>query len=224
MSFFPLNIELSGREIIVAGGGTVATGKVRRLVKAGALITVIAPTLSDELTALHHQGAVRYRQREYEEGDLAGAFLAIAATSDSSVNHAVAAEAAARGILADVCDAPESSSFTMPAMVQRGDLVIAVSTGGKSPAMAKVIRERLEIEFGDEYGLTLRLLGALREKLLTVKGNSAYNKALLSRLAAQDLPRLLRERRYDLLDQLLRRYFGSEFSIKRFLEEEKDHR
>ncbi|WP_243371104.1 bifunctional precorrin-2 dehydrogenase/sirohydrochlorin ferrochelatase [Geotalea sp. SG265] len=224
MSFFPLNINLTGRAVVIIGGGAVAARKVAALLDTGARITIVAPQLSEELATLRDSGAVEHLPRLYERGDLRGAFFAIAATNDSSVNWIIAGEAHRQGILVDVCDAPELSSFTMPAVMRRGDLVIAISTGGKSPALAKKIRLQLEGAFGPEYELTLKLLGALREKLLTAQGNSAYNKALLSQLAAQDLPRLIRERRYDRLDQLLHQHFGSEFSISRLLKEEKDHR
>jgi precorrin-2 dehydrogenase/sirohydrochlorin ferrochelatase len=224
MSYLPVNINMSGRRVVIAGGGPVATLKACKLAEAGALITIIAPLLTIELSALRDAGALEHLPREYAAGDLRGAFLAIAATSNSSVNRSIASEADAGSILVDVCDAPELSSFTMPAVMRRGDLLLAVSTGGKSPALAKKIRARLEAEFGDEYELIIRLLGTLREKLLTAKGNNAYNKALLSQLAAQDLPRLIKERRYDQLDQILHQYFGSEFSVSRLLEEEKDHR
>ncbi|ACM19662.1 precorrin-2 dehydrogenase and sirohydrochlorin ferrochelatase, putative [Geotalea daltonii FRC-32] len=223
MSFFPINLNMAGRMVTVVGGGKIAERKTCKLLEAGALITMIAPDLSDKLAKLSEGGSIKHLPRNFKKGDLDGAFLAIAATSDRYANLAVADEAKNRGILVDVCDDPELSSFIMPAMMTRGDLVIAVSTGGKSPAMAKKIREQLEASFGPEYEQTLKLLGILREKLLTAKGNSAYNKALLSQLAAHDLPRMIKERRYDQLDHLLLKIFGSEFSISHLLEEEKDH-
>ena len=157
------------------------------------------------------------------DGDLSGALLAISATSDSAINGAVAAEASARAIIADIVDAPETGSFTMPAIINRGDLVITVSTGGKSPALARKIRRELEAKFGEEFGTLVGLLGAIREKLLTEKGNSAYNKSLLSELVANDLPRLILKKKYDELDQLLLEIFGPGYSMRDLWNGEKDH-
>jgi precorrin-2 dehydrogenase/sirohydrochlorin ferrochelatase len=224
MSLFPLNIKITGRYITVVGGGTVAERKILKFAKEGACVTVIAPELSPELAKLRDEGAIEHLPRDYREGDLAGAFLAIAATSDRAVNAAVAREAEHNGTLVDVCDDPQASSFTMPAVMTQGDLLITVSTGGKSPALAKTIRTELEATFGPEYGLALRLLGALREKLLTAQPNTAYNKTLLSQLAAHDLPRLIKDRHFDELDRLILQILGFQFSVSRLFAAEKDPR
>lgn len=222
MSSFPLNIELSNKKIIVVGGGAVAERKITRFVATGGHIVVIAPQVTANITKLRDESAIGHLPRQYEDGDLCGAFLAIAATNDKAINMAVAAEAERRSVLVDVCDAPEKSSFTMPAVMTRGDLVIAVSTGGKSPALAKRIRDSLAKSFGDEYITTVSILGAVREKLLTAHVNNAYNTTLLSELAAQDLPRLIKERRYDDLDHLLHELFGPGYTTSQLLGKEKD--
>lgn len=224
MSFFPLNVNLSGRRIVVIGGGAVAERKIVRLLEADALITVVAPDLSPDLAKLREQHFILHLARCYEDDDLRGFFLAIAATSDKAVNFTIAQEACRHSILADICDDPALSTFTMPAVIVRGDLLIAVSTGGKSPAMAKKIRNELESKFGPEYASALKLLGVLREKLLTAQVNSAYNKTLLSHLAGHDLPRLIKERRYEELDRLILQVLGFEFSVSRLFAEEKDPR
>lgn len=207
----------------MSGGGEIAGRKVLRLLESGALVTVVAPQLTEELRQLAQNGRIRHLERDYAAGDLNGAFLAIAATSDSAVNRAVAAAARGGAILVDRVDEPEMGGFTMPAVITRDDLVITVSTSGKSPALARKIRAELERVFGEEYGATLRLLGALREKLLTEKGNSAYNKTLFSELVAHDLPKLIKEHRHDELDHLLLELFGPGFTTHDLLGEEKDH-
>jgi len=217
MSSFPININLVGRQIVVIGGSGVAEWKIHKLLEAGAQVIVIAPRLSENLIKLRDDGFIRHLERCYIDGDLKGKFLAISATNDKNVNIAVAREAKLNSILADICDNPELSSFTMPAVMTRGDLSIAVSTGGKSPAMAKKIRENLEELFGPEYALVIKLFGILREKLLTPQADNAYNKKLLSRLASHDLPRLIRERQYDKLDQIILSIFGFELSSRNLL-------
>ncbi len=223
MSFFPINIEISNRKIVVVGGGAVAERKISRIVAAGGNPIVIAPQLTGTLVKLREKSAITHLARQYQDGDLCGAFLAIAATNDKAVNTAVATEAEGCSVLADICNVPEKSSFTMPAVLTRGDLVIAVSTGGKSPALAKKIRDTLAESFGDEYITTVRLLGAVREKLLTTAANSAYNSRLLSELAAHDLPRFIKEQRYEDLDHLLLELLGPGFSTSQLLGKEKDH-
>lgn len=223
MHSLPINLDVRNKVVIVVGGGDVAGRKVLNLIDAGALVTVIAPRLTGVLRQLLAADRLTHLSRNYADGDLTGAFLAIAATDDNAVNRAVAKEARMRCILADIVDTPELSSFTMPAAMSRGDLVITVSTGGKSPALAKKIREELEEYFGVEYEATLRLLGGIREKLLTEKGNSAYNKSLLSELVAHGLPELIKEKRYDEIDHLLLELFGPGFTTNDLLREEKDH-
>jgi precorrin-2 dehydrogenase/sirohydrochlorin ferrochelatase len=223
MRYLPINLDIRTRPVVVVGGGEIAGRKVLRLLESGALVTVVAPQLTEELRQLAQNGRIRHLKRDYAAGDLNGAFLAIAATSGSAVNRAVAAEAHGSSILIDRVDEPEMSSFTMPAVITRDDLVITVSTSGKSPALARKIRAELERVFGEEYGATLRLLGALREKLLTEKGNSAYNKTLFSELVAHDLPKLIKEHRHDELDHLLLELFGPGFTTHDLLGEEKDH-
>ena len=214
MRYLPINLDIRTRPVVVVGGGEIAGRKVLRLLESGALVTVVAPQLTEELRQLARNGRIRHLERDYAAGDLNGAFLAIAATSDSAVNRTVAAEARGGSILIDRVDEPEMNSFTMPAVITRGDLVITVSTSGKSPALARKIRA---------YGATLRLLGALREKLLTEKGNSAYNKTLFPELVAHDLPKLIKEHRHDELDHLLLELFGPGFTTRDLLGEEKDH-
>ena len=223
MRYLPVNLDVLNRPAVVVGGGEVASRKVLRLLEAGARVTVIAPALTARLQREVDSGRLTHLARPYMDGDLSGALLAISATSDSAINGAVAAEASARAIIADIVDAPETGSFTMPAIINRGDLVITVSTGGKSPALARKIRRELEAKFGEEFGTLVGLLGAIREKLLTEKGNSAYNKSLLSELVANDLPRLILEKKYDELDQLLLEIFGPGYSMRDLWNGEKDH-
>lgn len=204
------------------GGGCVALRKCLRLLDAGAGVTVIAPQLDDRLKAMRDNGRISHVAREFARGDLEGAFLAFAATDSAAVNSAVAEEAKARGILADIADAPELGAFTLPAVARRGDLQIAVSTGGKSPALARRLREELEARYGPEYETALNLLGAVREKLLTDKGNSAYNKKLFNELVGHDLPTLIKNHSTAEIDRLLTGLFGPGFTLAELGAGEKD--
>lgn len=222
MNFFPVNLNIRGRAATIVGGGTVACRKCRALLEGGARITVIAPRLDPNLGELRDQGMVAHLQRPYEPGDLAGAFLAFAATDNAAVNRAVAEEAASRGILVSLADTPALGNFTMPSVLRRGELLIAVSTGGKSPALARLIRGKLEEEFGPEYAETLKILGAFREKLLTVSKDTAYNKRIFNELATSPLVELVRTRRHDEIDLLLTRLAGPGFTREGLGLEKKD--
>ena len=158
-------IGLQVRRATVVGGGQVAARKVEGLLAADAKVEVISPVLISELQKLVDSGAITHTQRAYQEGDLEGVFLAIAATDDPSVNHAVWTEATRRGCLVNVVDDPEHSTFILPAILQRGEMSVAISTGGGSPALARRVRERLENTIGQEYGILTELLAELRPEM-----------------------------------------------------------
>lgn len=158
-------LRLAGRRCVIVGGGQVASRKANRLIAAGADVTVIAPDWSPEIEALVARGAARGERRCYQPGDLDGAALAFAATNSRAVNQAVAAEAKRAGIPVNIVDDPEGSSLLVPAVVQRNQLTIAVSTGGASPAFARELRAELERLLSPERGELLELYAELREEL-----------------------------------------------------------
>jgi precorrin-2 dehydrogenase/sirohydrochlorin ferrochelatase len=212
MAPLPINLDVDGRMVVVVGGGVVAARKCFSILAAGGRLTVIAPTLDPSLAELRDQGRLLHLAREYAQGDLAGAFLVFAATDEAHVNRTVAEEAKRCAILADIADAPNLCSFTLPAVMRRGELQIAVSTGGKSPALARQIRLQLERCYGEEYGAAIELMGKIREKLLTEKGKSAYNKEIFSQLAER-LPALIRDGAISEIDNMLKKLFGPEASL-----------
>jgi len=159
-------VGLDLQQTIVVGGGKVASRKVEGLLAAGAKVRLISPELAPELQILADSGQIETLVRNYAEGDLAGAFLVIAATDDPQVNQRVWAEALRNGCLINVVDDPTHSNFTLPAMVRRDELSIAISTGGGSPALARRLRERLEALIGPEYGILGGLLAELRPELV----------------------------------------------------------
>lgn len=213
MRYFPINLNIHGKSVVIIGGGSVAERKCLSLLHAGAQVTVIAPHLVDGLQELLAQGRITYLARKYESGDLAGAYLAFASTDDRATNRAVAEEAKAAAIPANIADAPETSDFSSPSVISRGDLLITVSTGGRFPLLSQKIREELEDLFGPEYEAALELMGAVREKLLTEKGNNAYNRKLLSELVGHNLPKLVKNRSTVEIDHLLLKLFGPGFTL-----------
>ncbi|MBI4299823.1 MAG: bifunctional precorrin-2 dehydrogenase/sirohydrochlorin ferrochelatase [Chloroflexi bacterium] len=165
MSYYPVFLEMAGRSSIVIGGGAVAERKVRQLLECGATVTVVAKDVSASLNEMANDGRISLICRRYEKGDLSGAFLAIAATDDREVNEGVAGEAREQGILVNIADAPDMCDFIAPAVIRRGDLVVAISTGGLSPALARRVREELETMLGPEYEQLALLLGVVRREL-----------------------------------------------------------
>lgn len=159
-------IGLQARQTVVIGGGHVAARKVEGLLAADAQVKVISPVLVLELQSMVDSDAITFIQRSYQDGDLEGAFLAIAATDNLTVNRAVWAEAKQRGCLINVVDDPEHSSFILPAILQHGEMSVAVSTGGGSPALARRLRERLEGIIGPEYGILTNVMAELRPELI----------------------------------------------------------
>src|SRR5256714_11860039 len=166
-AFYPVFLDLRGRRAVVIGGGAVAEQKVRGLTAAGAHVTVVSPDLSPGLTDLAARGAIELRRRSYRGGDLAGAWLAIAASDDRAVNAAVWAEAERLGVPLNAVDDLEHCSFIAPAIHREGDITVAVSTGGKSPALAVRLRQRIARLVGRVEARLCALLGELRPELAT---------------------------------------------------------
>lgn len=162
-SLYPLFADVAGRKVVVVGGGAVAERKVQALLASKADVVVISPALTEKLVELHDRGQVEVHQRPYRPGDLADAWLVIAATGDEHVNRQVFAEAKQNRVFCNVVDEPGLCSFHVPSLVRRGDLQIAISTGGVSPALAKHLRRQLAEQFGEHYETFLEAARQLRE-------------------------------------------------------------
>ena len=172
VAHFPVCLELAGRRCLVVGGGAVAERRIAGLLEAGAAITVIAPGLTPALAALASEGRLRHEPRGYRDGDLAGFDLALAATDAGDVNAALAREGRARGVWVNAADDPANCTFILPALVRRGDLTVAVSTGGTSPALARAVREELERYLTADYA-TLAQIAAEARRELRAAGRAA---------------------------------------------------
>ena len=165
MGYYPLFLEMDHRRCVVIGGGAVAERKVAGLVAAGADVTVISPALSDGLREPLATGAVRHVAHEYRSGDLAGFELVFVATDDAAVNSTVYRDARAHGIWVNCADDPPHCDFILPAVIRQGDLTVAVSTGGASPAAARAVREELEGYFTEDYARLVQVAAEVRAEL-----------------------------------------------------------
>ena len=163
---YPINLVLRGRSVLVVGGGPVATQKVVGLLEGGATTsTVSAPEVTDEIARLEGDGLVRVERRAYASPEAAQHRLVVTATSDGDVNHQVFLDADAAGAWVNSADDPANCSFTLPARVRRGPILVTLATGGHSPALSTWLRRRFEAEFGPEYDALLELLSAERESI-----------------------------------------------------------
>jgi siroheme synthase-like protein len=196
MSLLPIFVKLQNRLVVVVGGGAIAQGKIEGLFAAEGRVRVVAPQVTPAIAQWISQGKVEWQAKTFAPADLNGAFLVIAATSAPGVNEAVFTEADARGILCNAVDDIGHCHFYYGSVVQRGDLQIAISTNGKSPALAQRLRLLLEKQFGPEYELWLEWLGAARELLRAGDNSADSKKVLLHHLASEPMfERFLQEAR-----------------------------
>lgn len=164
MIYYPIFLDVQRRPVLIVGGGHVALEKIGKLVDHGADVTVIAPDLIPEVRAFVDAGQARWEPREFRDGDTEGAFLVMVATDNGAVNRTVANEARARNILVNAADDAANCDFILPALVRRGEIAIASSTGGSSPAMARWLRERLDEFMSDDLLVLADLLAEVRRE------------------------------------------------------------
>lgn len=163
--YYPIALDLHDKRCLVVGGGVIADGKLDALLAAGARVTVVSPDVLPRIAALAAELRITWHQRPYQPSDLAEAFVVIAATDDRAVNAAVAADARAAGTLVNAVDDIPNCDFFAVAVVRRGDLQVAISTNGRSPAFARWMREQLDAALPAEYDDLLAVLGNVRDTL-----------------------------------------------------------
>ena len=187
MSLFPIFLKLAGKRCVVVGAGNIAESKIESLLQAEARVTVIAPDALPRVRAWAEDGALRWEQRAYAAGDLRGAFLVVAGTATAAVNRAVYAEAAAADILCNAVDDPPFCDYYFPSVVRRGELQIAISTAGESPAFAQQLRKDLNAQLPLDVGEWLMELGRLRREVTAVEPIGEERKLLLHELAQRSV-------------------------------------
>ncbi len=210
MKYYPINLDVRGKKIVVVGGGTVAQQKLIALLQAEACVTVVSPRFHPELVRLSREEKISLVQKEYQKGDLEEAFLVFGATNHPEINRQIHEEAKERNILFNAVDQPDECDFIIPAKVVRGDLLIAISTAGSAPFLSKKIREKLELAFGAEYEPFLKLFRKLRLILIEEKKKDQlipffdqYEEALLNAMKEEDRV---------LVRKILEKYFGEKIS------------
>jgi precorrin-2 dehydrogenase/sirohydrochlorin ferrochelatase len=192
----------------------VGTRKVETLLRSGAVVKVVAPEVTPWLAKKVQEGRVELVDHHYEADQLRGIFLVIAATDDLALNCRIAHDAEKKRILCNVVDYPQEGNFILPSLVQRGALTVAISTSGKSPALARLLRLELEQQFGPEYGDFLELMGAIRTRLLEKSKDSQANKARFEQLVKSPLLEYVHQRNHAAVDQVLQTVLGPGYTLK----------
>jgi precorrin-2 dehydrogenase / sirohydrochlorin ferrochelatase len=214
MRYYPINLDVRNRDCLVVGGGSVGARKMQTLLTCGATVRVVSPENVEAVENLCGQGRIILERRRYRASDLNGIFLAFAATDDPETNRRVGTDARNLGILCNIADRPGDGDFTLPAPLVRGDLVITVSTSGKSPALARKLREDLQEQFGPEYETGLRLMGAARERLLETGHDPEAHKRVFRALINDGIFPNLKANRIDTVNRMLKERLGSDYSFE----------
>jgi precorrin-2 dehydrogenase/sirohydrochlorin ferrochelatase len=202
-NYYPVFLQLKNKLSLVVGGGAVAARKVASLLECAAVVRVVSPDISPELEELAQYGHIEVRRRSFEQADIEGASLVIAATNNGEVNRNIAYYCGERNIPVNVVDAPELSNFIVPATIRRGPLTIAVSTGGTMPAIARKIRQSLEGQFDEAYGQLLETLGEVRAQVLRDVPDPQRRKRIFTAFATEDLLSILNKDGHQALQKMI---------------------
>jgi len=214
MRYYPIFLDIQNRRCLVIGGGAVGSRKVATLLACGAVVTVVSLEADKPLLDLAARDIILLHQRAYQPADVDGMFLVIGATSDDQLNGRIKSDTEKAGILCNIVDRPDDCNFILPSIVSRGDLTIAISTSGKSPAFAKKLRKDLKSQFGPEYATFLQLMGVIRTQLLSRGHQPAVHKKIFEQLIAGNLLELVKKKRTKAIDSLLFEVLGPGFEYE----------
>ena len=214
MRYYPVSLDIRNRKCLVVGGGSVSNRKVMTLLECGAIVTVVSPDVAEELFELAEKKMIELKKRPYEPSDIDGMFLVIGATDNEELNRQINKDAERQNKLCNIADRPEACNFILPSIVNRGNLVIAISTSGKSPAFAKKMRQDLEKEFGEEYDEFLQLMGAIRKNALSEKHEPEAHKHLFEQLINRGLIDMVRNHDEERINSLLLEIFGEGYRFE----------
>ena len=218
MNYYPVFINIENRKSVVIGGGEVAERKIDRLLACKADVVVVARKLTSKLESLVTNGTIRHIQDDYKDTHIEGAFIVIGATDNEDVNTEIYQDTREKGMLVNIVDDPEKCDFIVPSVMQQGDLSIAISTGGKSPALARTIREDLEIQYGYEYKMLLGIMGDLRKKVTAQGRASDDNRRLFESVLRSGILDHIREKNWDEIRKIVYDLTGEKINSE-FLED-----
>ena len=215
MAYYPIMVDLTNRQVLVVGGGSVAGRKIRTLLEYGAVVNLVSKELSPEIKNYTDSGEVRYLGEEFSPVYLEDMFLVIAATDDEELNHRISQIAEAKGLLINAVDQPSDCNFIVPSIIKKGDLVVAVSTSGKSPAMAKKIRKQLTEYFGDEYEPFLRIMGRIRSEVISSGTDHRENSRIFHQIIDSGLFKAVKAGKLNDAAVILSEILGRDITINK---------
>ncbi|OQB54709.1 MAG: Siroheme synthase [Deltaproteobacteria bacterium ADurb.Bin151] len=210
MKYYPVFWNIAGKKCVVVGGGDVAARKVTRLLDCNAKVCVVSPGLVPELEELKRNRLIDHVNDAYESKYLNGAVLVIGATDDEKINDAISKDAKEKNLPVNIVDDPQKCDFILPSLIERGDLTIACSTGGQSPALARYLREELELVYGEEYAVLASILGQLRTKM---EKNAGVGKTWFNQLMSAGLLDAIRSRDTRKVKTIVRDITGEEIIL-----------
>jgi precorrin-2 dehydrogenase/sirohydrochlorin ferrochelatase len=210
--YFPVFLEIKDKKVVVIGGGVIAQRKIETLLEAEADIIVASKKINHQIRKYEEKGRIRIIGHEYAKNLLENVFMVIAATDDSELNHRISQDAMEKGLLINAVDQPKDCNFIFPSVLKRGDLVLAISTSGKSPALAKKLREQLEQEFGDEYEILLNIMGYLRQEIFSWNLPQHQNSLLFGQLTEGDLLKAIEEKNWDGVTEIINTTLNRDYS------------
>ncbi len=213
MKYYPLFLNIIDRRCVVIGGGDVAERKVERLLNFGARVVVVGKTLTPGLETMKKAGRINHIAADYDKALIDDAFLLIGATDQDDVNAKISRDGKKEGILVNIVDDPDKCDFVLPSLLTQGDLLIAISTGGKSPALAKKLKEEMEQLFGTEYQTLLGVMGQLREKLVVKGRSSNENRRLFEAVVHSDILKHIKDKSWDKVRKIIYDITGEEIKV-----------
>jgi len=217
MALYPINLNINGQLCVVIGAGAVAARKIAALLPCEARIRIISPELSAGVQQIVNENRLEWVPRAYMRGDLQGAALAFALTDRPEVQQQITTEAMERGIPINIADNPLACTFQTAATVRRGDLLISISTGGGSPALAATIRKELEVQYGPEYGDLVKLLSLIRQMTVGQASSQEKQKRLLEQILKTGVLHLLQEQKWALLHEKLLEILPQEINVSNLM-------
>ncbi len=217
MSSYPVNLNITGKVCVVVGGGVVASRKIDSLISCGGVVRVVSPEVCEPLQQMAEENKIQWLQRGYRQDDLDDAFLVIAATDNRVVQNQVTSDAERKNLLLNVVDDPAACSFQVPATVRRGEFLLAVSTGGGSPAFSAKVRRALEEEYGPEYGEYVTLLGKIRQLVISDGGTQVSHKNMFEKLLQSNILPCIKEKNWKSVAVELSNILPDKYDVKEIL-------
>ena len=211
--YYPVSLDMTDKRCVIIGGGEVAERKAERLIECGAQVVIVSRSLTPLLEDRKKASKIEQIDADYEKKTLRGAFMVIGATDRDDVNAQVSQDALSLGILVNIVDDPDRCNFILPSLLQQGDLSIAISTGGKSPALARKIREELQQQYGPEFKTLLGIMGSLRKKVLAQGHASGNNKVVFAELVHSDILQAIRDGNRGLVKKIIHDISGIDMDV-----------